>query len=127
MSKGNLFNGKCLSRLVLDLLAEKWALLIVHSLSQTPKRTAELRRHIDGISEKMLIQTLRNLQRHGFVERRAFPEVPPRVEYRLSTLGLRLSSLVRALDNWVEDNYAEIIEAQQAFDRPAPKTIGNPT
>jgi DNA-binding HxlR family transcriptional regulator len=126
VSKGNVFNGNCLSRLVLDLLAEKWALLIVHSLSQSPKRTAELRRHIDGISEKMLIQTLRNLQRHGFVERRAFAEVPPRVEYRLSPLGQRLSGLVRALDDWVEDNYAEIIKAQQAFDVPDASATGKP-
>ena len=117
MKKGNLFKAKCLSRVVLDLLAEKWALLVIHSLSQSSKRTAELRRHIEGISEKMLIQTLRSLERHGFVARRAFAEVPPRVEYRLTPLGERLSNLVNALDGWVEDNYAEIIDAQRLYDR----------
>jgi DNA-binding HxlR family transcriptional regulator len=118
-TKGNVFNSKCLSRLVLDLLAEKWALLIIHSLSQSEKRTAELRRHIDGISEKMLIQTLRTLERHGFVARRAFAEVPPRVEYRLTPLGARLSDLVKALDDWVEGNYQDIERAKKAFDAAA--------
>lgn len=113
--KANLFQSQCVSRAVLDLLAEKWALLILHSLSQSSKRTAELRRHVDGISEKMLIQTLRNLERHGFVARRAFAEVPPRVEYRLTPLGERLAELVKALDTWVEDNIGEIIAAQQTF------------
>ena len=114
--KADLFQAQCLSRNVLDLLAEKWALLIIHSLSDCPKRTAELRRHIDGISEKMLIQTLRSLERHGFVARRAYPEVPPRVEYSLTLLGDRLSELVKALDTWVEENLGEIIAAQRAFD-----------
>jgi DNA-binding HxlR family transcriptional regulator len=114
--KPDVFRSKCLSRQVLDLLAEKWALLVIHSLAENPKRTAELRRHIDGISEKMLVQTLRRLERHGFVARRAYAEVPPRVDYRLTPLGNRLSDLVRALDGWVEENLNEIIAAQQAFD-----------
>jgi DNA-binding HxlR family transcriptional regulator len=121
MPKGNVFSAKCLSRVVLDLLAEKWALLVIHSLSDGTKRTAELRRHIDGISEKMLIQTLRSLERHGFVARQAFAEVPPRVEYRLTPLGSRLSGLVRALDDWVEGNYADIVAAQTAYDRDVAK------
>lgn len=117
--KPDVFRSKCLSRQVLDLLAEKWALLVIHSLADNPKRTAELRRHIDGISEKMLVQTLRRLERHGFVARRAYAEVPPRVDYRLTPLGHRLSDLVRALDGWVEENLNEIIAAQQAFDERA--------
>ena len=121
MPKGNLFRAKCLSRFVLDLLAEKWALLVIHSLSQGPKRTSELGRHIEGISEKMLIQTLRRLERHGFVARQAFPEVPPRVHYSLTLLGKRLSLLVTELDTWVEDNYLEIIAAQSSFDSSTPK------
>ncbi len=116
---GNVFSSRCLSRLVLDLLAEKWVLLVVHSLSAGPKRTAELKRHIDGISEKMLIQTLRSLERHGFIARRAYAEVPPRVEYRLTPLGERLSGLVKALDDWVEGNYHEIVAARTSFDARA--------
>jgi len=116
MIKADIFNAQCASRSIVDLLAEKWSLLVIHSLAQSPKRTSDLRRHVDGISEKMLIQTLRSLERHGFVSRRAFPEVPPRVEYALTPLGDRLSQLVRALDDWVEDNCHEILTAQLAFD-----------
>ena len=116
MLKADIFNSRCASRDVLDLLAEKWVLLVVHSLSQGPKRTGELRRHVDGVSEKMLIQSLRNLERHGFVSRRAFAEVPPRVEYALTPLGERLSGLVKALDDWVEGHCGKILAAQRAFD-----------
>ncbi|MEQ1578913.1 MAG: helix-turn-helix domain-containing protein [Hyphomicrobium sp.] len=116
MLKADVFCAQCASRNVIELLAEKWSLLIIHSLSQSPKRTGELRRHVGGISEKMLIQTLRGLERHGFVSRHAFPEVPPRVEYVLTPLGDRLSALVKALDGWVEENCAEILAAQRAFD-----------
>ena len=116
MPQADIFNAQCVSRNVLDLLAEKWVLLVVHSLSQGPKRTGDLRRHVDGISEKMLIQTLRNLERHGFVSRHAYPEVPPRVDYTLTVLGERLSGLVRALDDWVEGNIGDILAAQRAFD-----------
>ncbi len=116
MPAADIFNGQCVSRNVLDMLAEKWVLLVVHSLSQGPKRTGELRRHVDGISEKMLIQTLRTLERYGFVARHVYPEVPPRVDYTLTPLGVRLSGLVRALDEWVEGNIPEILAAQRAFD-----------
>ena len=116
MLKADVFNARCASRNVLDLLAEKWVLLVIHSLAGSAKRTSELRRHLDGVSEKMLIQTLRNLERHGFVSRHSFAEVPPRVEYRLTALGDRLSLLVKALDDWVEENCSEILSVQQAFD-----------
>lgn len=119
MLKPDVFSAECRSREVLDMLAQKWSLLILHSLDEGPKRTAELRRHVDGISEKMLIQTLRGLERSGFVARRAYPEVPPRVEYRLTPLGTSLSGLVRALDDWVETNFTKIVKAEEAFDRQA--------
>ena len=120
MPKPDLFNSGCPSRDVLDMLAQKWSLLILHSLVEGPMRTAELRRRVDGISEKMLIQTLRGLERSGFVARRAYPEVPPRVEYRLTTLGASLSMLVRALDDWVEGHFLAIHKAQRAFDGRSP-------
>jgi DNA-binding HxlR family transcriptional regulator len=114
---GNVFDPCCPARAVLEVLAEKWALLLVHLLAQGPARTAELRRRIGGISDKMLIQTLRRLQRSGFVERRAYPEVPPRVEYSLTALGVSLSGPITALDCWVEQHLAEIRLAQSKFDR----------
>lgn len=112
---GNVFNAQCPSRRVLELLAEKWALLVIHTLASGPRRTAELRRAIGGISEKMLIQTLRKLEAHGFVTRRAYPEVPPRVEYALTPLGASLSEPITALDHWLERNLPEIAAAQEAF------------
>ncbi len=114
---GNVFNAGCPSRGILEVLAEKWALLLIHTLTSGPTRTAELRRRIGGISEKMLIQTLRRLERNGFVMRRAYPEVPPRVEYSLTPLGASLSEPITTLDRWVERNLREIDVAQRAFDK----------
>lgn len=117
--KGNVFNPGCPSRAVLGVLAEKWALLLVHTLAGGPARTSELRRRIGGISEKMLIQTLRRLERNGFVARRAYPEVPPRVEYSLTALGASLSEPITSLDHWVERHLEDIGIAQKKFDRRA--------
>ncbi len=115
--EGNVFDPGCPSRAVLGVLAEKWALLLVHLLAGGPARTAELRRRIGGISDKMLIQTLRRLERNGFVTRRAYPEVPPRVEYSLTVLGASLSEPITALDRWVERHLQDIDIAQREFDR----------
>ncbi len=117
--RGNVFNSECPSRVVLDALAEKWVLLIVHVLADGPRRTSELRRAVEGISEKMLIQTLRKLERNGFVARHSFAEVPPRVEYNLTDLGRSLSDAVRALDNWVEANIGQVMQARESFDARA--------
>ena len=114
--RGNVFNNDCPSRLVLEALAEKWAMLLVHALAAGPRRTSELRRAVGGISEKMLIQTLRKLERNGFVARQSYAEVPPRVDYRLTDLGRSLSEAVRALDDWVEANITQVIEARKSFD-----------
>jgi DNA-binding HxlR family transcriptional regulator len=116
---GNVFDPACPARAVLEVLAEKWALLLVHMLANGPARTAQLRRRIGGISDKMLIQTLRRLERNGFVERRAFPEVPPRVEYSLTALGASLSEPITTLDRWVERHLQDIGVAQRQFDRRA--------
>jgi DNA-binding HxlR family transcriptional regulator len=113
---GNVFDRDCPARAILEILAEKWALLLVHVLAAGPARTAELRRRIGGISDKMLIQTLRRLERSGFVARHAYPEVPPRVEYSLTPLGLSLSGPITMLDHWVEQHLMDIKLAQSVFD-----------
>ena len=113
---GNVFSAACPSRAVLEQLGEKWALLILHLLSDGPQRTSDLRRAIDGVSEKMLIQTLRKLERNGFVERRSYNEVPPRVDYRLTDLGASLSPVVQAFDRWIESRIVEVMAAQHRFD-----------
>jgi DNA-binding HxlR family transcriptional regulator len=112
----NICNASCPSRHVLELLAEKWALLVIFRLQVKPHRTAELRREIGGVSEKMLIQTLRKLERHGLVDRHDFNEVPPRVEYSLSRLGESLSMPVRQLERWVAQNIFDVLKARERFD-----------
>ena len=116
---GNVFSVTCPARYVLDVLADKWALLLIHTLAHGTHRTAELRRQVGGISEKMLIQTLRRLERFGLVTRRAYAQVPPRVEYALTPLGQSLSEPIRALDHWVERHIDELNQAQQAFEDKA--------
>lgn len=113
---GDVFVASCPARAILDMLAGKWALLLIHALIQGPARTSELRRRVGGISEKMLIQTLRVLERHGLVHRHSYPEVPPRVIYSLSDLGTSLSDVVRALDCWVERHADRIDGARAQFD-----------
>lgn len=117
---GNVFSGVCPARHVLAVIADKWSLLLIHALAHGGTlRTAELRRRVDGISEKMLIQTIRRLERFGLVSRQAYAEVPPRVEYSLTALGHSLSEPIRALDHWVETHVTEIVRAQGAFDQEA--------
>jgi len=118
--RADLFDPACPSRRVLELIAEKWAMLLIDVLGAGPQRPAGLRRQIGGISEKMLIQTLRRLQRCGFVERHDFAEVPPRVEYRLTPLGRSLAQPVRALDDWIERHLPSVREAEALFDASAP-------
>jgi DNA-binding HxlR family transcriptional regulator len=105
----DVFLPDCPARSVLVLLAEKWAMLILHALSEGTQRTGTLRRRIGGISEKMLIQTLKRLESASLVTRTSYAEVPPRVEYELTALGWSLSPLVKALDHWVEQNAKTII------------------
>ncbi len=114
---GDVFNPACPARSVLDILAEKWPLLLIHALADGPARPGALRRRIGGISDKMLVQTLRRLERSGFVARRSFVEVPPHVEYSLTPLGASLSEPIKALDHWVERNLAAIDRAQRGFDQ----------
>src|SRR5829696_1940189 len=115
--QGNVLNAGCPARGVLEVLAEKWALLLLHTLAAGPARTAELRRRVGGISEKMLIQTLRRLQRNGLVARRAYHQVPPRVEYSLTELGISLSGPITTLNRWVERNLMAIVVARNSFDQ----------
>jgi DNA-binding HxlR family transcriptional regulator len=109
----NVYSAACPSRRVMAVLAEKWTLLIVAQLADGPKRTAQIRRCVDGISEKMLIQTLRKLEGFGLVSRRSYPEVPPRVEYRLTTLGRSLARLAGLFRRWIERNVQTLLRAER--------------
>lgn len=109
----NIFNALCPSRRVMALLAEKWTLLVVGQLANGPMRTAELRRSVDGVSEKMLIQTLRKLESFGLVSRRSYPELPPRVEYRLTPLGRSLARVTGLFGRWIERNVGSLLRAER--------------
>ena len=104
----DVMNPDCPARAVLALLAEKWSLLVIHALSEGTMRTGAIRRRIGGISEKMLVQTLRRLEDAGLVSRHDYGEVPPRVEYSLTRLGRSLSPLITALGNWIEQHAQEL-------------------
>ncbi|WP_404348923.1 helix-turn-helix transcriptional regulator [Phycicoccus jejuensis] len=91
----------CPSRTVLDHVTSKWGLLVLVSLTEGPLRWSELRRRADGVSEKMLAQTLRTLETDGFVHREAFPVIPPRVEYSLTPMGEELAGHLVPLLGWV--------------------------
>ncbi|HEY6485805.1 MAG TPA: helix-turn-helix domain-containing protein [Candidatus Cybelea sp.] len=110
----------CPSRLILDRIADKWTTLIMGILEQSEhRRFNELRRSIGGISQKMLTQTLRDLERDGLVKRTIFPEVPPRVEYELTGLGRTLCGPLGSLTQWAHDHMSEVKEAQTRFDKRA--------
>src|SRR5947199_8175297 len=87
---GSVMDAQCPSRLVLDRIADKWTALIIQVLAHGTKRYAALQREIGGISQKMLTQTLRSLERDGLVQRKVHPVVPPKVEYALTRLGRTL-------------------------------------
>lgn len=98
----------CPSRLVLDRIAGKWTALIIQLLARGTMRYAGLQREIGGISQKMLTQTLRSLERDGLVERKVYPVVPPKVEYSLTRLGRTLIEPLHALCRWSEKHLAEL-------------------
>jgi len=106
----------CPVRQVLDGLGDKWSILVLAALHMSQRRFSELRRLIPDVSQKMLTQTLRRLERDGLVERIVTPTSPPRVDYRLCPLGQTLFSRLSHLAAWAIDNRAEIDRARAAFD-----------
>ena len=114
---GEAYTGNCPTREILDRIADKWTALIIGLLAHGgTHRFGELRRSIVGISQKMLTQTLRDLERDGLVKRTLYPEIPPRVEYELTALGRTLCEPLGALGKWAADHLGEVRAAQQAFD-----------
>jgi DNA-binding HxlR family transcriptional regulator len=107
----DVYDAACPSRQVLALVANKWSLLLLPALRERPMRNGELLRRIGGISQKVLTQTLRELQRNGLVERLDLETVPPHVEYRLTPLGRSLSEALLAVDRWVEAHAGALGEA----------------
>jgi DNA-binding HxlR family transcriptional regulator len=113
---GVLDSAKCPVRDVLDQIGDKWSTLMVIALADGPRRFNALRRAIPDISQRMLTQTLRDLERDGFVTREVYPTKPPSVEYALSPLGRSLLEPLATLVAWAERHHAEIRGARNRFD-----------
>jgi DNA-binding HxlR family transcriptional regulator len=107
----------CEVRQILDRIADKWSLLVIALLDGRRMRFTELRREIDGVSQRMLTVTLRHLERDGLVRRTVHPVIPPRVDYELTPLGSTLHAAVQALVVWTETHQREIAAARADYDR----------
>jgi DNA-binding HxlR family transcriptional regulator len=110
-------DANCAIRDVLDRIGDKWSYLLILKLAERPHRFGELRRAVDDISQRMLTETLRSLQRDGLIDRTVFPTTPPSVEYRLTALGQSLLVPMRGLVAWADAQLPVITQARAAFDR----------
>jgi DNA-binding HxlR family transcriptional regulator len=115
--KFNAWNAKCPARAVLAQIADKWTVLVLGVLLEGTTRFNELRRRVQGVSQKMLTQTLRDLERRGMVSREIFAEVPPRVEYSLTPLGRSLVAVLETVTDWAEAHTQQVLDAQKKFDQ----------
>ena len=108
--------ASCPSRKLLDRLADKWVALTLKSLADGPKRYSEVSRQLAGVSQKMLTQTLRSLERDGMLIRTVTPSVPVRVDYELTPLGISLSGILGQLKIWAEEHMSEVDRARTDYD-----------
>ncbi|GAA3586045.1 hypothetical protein GCM10022222_83320 [Amycolatopsis ultiminotia] len=110
----------CPSRTVVDVLANKWVLYVLSVLNSSarPLRFTELRRHIEGVTQKSLTQALRNLERDGLISRTVYPTIPPRVEYARTDLGADIGRLTAEIADWSRSNARRILAARATYDAP---------
>ncbi|MCM2472073.1 helix-turn-helix transcriptional regulator [Rhizobium sp. CG5] len=109
----------CPVRAVIGKIGDKWSTLLLQALAEKPYRFGALRRLVPDISQRMLTQTLRDLQRDGYVDRTVFPTKPPSVEYRLTDLGVSLYGSLAPLLIWAERHHPSVVEARKRFDEAA--------
>ena len=114
---GNVYSAKCSARDALALISGKWVMLILPALAEGPMRNGQLMRKIEGISQKVLTQTLRQLERHGLVCRIDYDEKPACVEYSLTEVAGSLVCTLKTLDSWAELNFPELDAAKLRYDR----------
>lgn len=122
----NLFDTNCAGHQMLEHIANKWTVLIVYALTQGKKRYSELKQQIVGISPKMLVQTLRNLERCGLIEREIYPTVPPRVDYSLTALGESLVEPLAVLGEWAYRHIPDVKVAMEQYDTTPKSDYWNP-
>jgi DNA-binding HxlR family transcriptional regulator len=111
--------GDCPVRNVLDRIGDQWSLLVLLTLVQGTHRFSGLQRAIGDVSKRVLADTLRKLERDGFVNRKVYAAVPPKVEYRLSPLGKSLAAQLRPLVDWADKNHSAVRKARTAYQAPA--------
>ena len=110
---GQVLSNECPSREILEHLANKWSVLVLRCLSEGVHRFSELKQRIEGVSEKMLSQTLKMLEQDGFILRTVYPVVPPKVEYYVSEFGETLIPYLEQLKQWGQENFETIMENRQ--------------
>ena len=110
---GQVLSNECPSRTILEHLTSKWSVLVLRCLSEGVHRFSELKNRIEGVSEKMLSQTLKTLENDGFILRTVYPVVPPKVEYQLTILGSQVAAKIMELVGWIERNLSEILENKE--------------
>lgn len=110
------FAEDCPTRQALDQIGSRWTVLVVAALGQGPQRYTELSRRVEGISAKMLVQTLRGLERDGLITRTVHAVVPPRVDYEITELGRTLDAPIAALERWAVENMAAVHRARSRHD-----------
>jgi DNA-binding HxlR family transcriptional regulator len=115
-SPWDVYLRNCPCRDVLDLVANKWTALVLGALGRKPHRFGELRRAVEGISQKMLTQNLRNLERDGLVTRTVYPTTPPTVEYAHTELGAEIGQHLIAINVWTTTNFDRIQAARESYD-----------
>lgn len=115
ITAGTVFLADCPARLAIEVIADKWSVVTLFALSDGPRRHGELVTLIGGISRKVLTQTLRRLQANGLVDRRAFAEAPPRVEYSLTELGQTLQEPIVMLTRWARNNGEAIVDFRESI------------
>lgn len=113
---GDVYASNCSARDALVLISGKWVMLILPALKTRPMRNGELLRRIEGISQKVLTQTLRQLERNGLIERLEVAEKPAHVEYRLTQVACSLVDTLAALDRWAEHHFPELDAARERYD-----------
>jgi DNA-binding HxlR family transcriptional regulator len=111
------FLAGCPARKLLVRISDKWVSLVLAALADGPRRYNDLARKIAGVSQKMLTQTLRSLERDGLVSRTVIPSVPVRVDYALTPLGETLQSVMREIKSWAETHIEEVEAARDHYDR----------
>lgn len=113
----NPYDRNCPTQQLLSRIGDRWTVLVIGALENGPQRFSEIARRVDGISQKMLTQTLRALERDGLVSRTVYPEIPPRVEYQLTSLGQSLQTPLKALEAWATSHMAQVLACNRRAGR----------